>query len=61
MTRDYPSLKPGTRILFVDDYPSNNGYDLMFNLRLLYHDPKLEVSRLRRERRSETGPQSRRL
>jgi hypothetical protein len=45
MRRDYPTLKPGAKILFVDD-PSGNQYDLMFILRLLYHDPLIEVARL---------------
>jgi hypothetical protein len=46
MTRDYPSLRPGARILFADDYPADNSYDAMFTLRLLYHDPLLEVAKL---------------
>jgi hypothetical protein len=45
MRRDYPTLKPGARFLFVEDYRSGNNYDLLFNLRLLYHDPLIEVSR----------------
>jgi len=45
MRRDYPTMKPGAKFLFVDDYRSGNGYDLMFNLRLLYHDPLIEVAR----------------
>ncbi len=45
MRRDYPVLKPGAKILFVDE-PSGNQYDLMFILRLLYHDPLIEVTRL---------------
>jgi hypothetical protein len=45
MRRDYPTLKPGAKFLFVDD-PSGNQYDLMFILRLLYHDPLIEVARL---------------
>ncbi len=45
MRREYPSLKPGARILFVD-HPAGNQYDLMFILRLLYHDRRIEVARL---------------
>ena len=47
MVRDYPTLKPGAKVLFVDDYNSGNGYDSLFNLRLLYHDPQIQVARLR--------------
>jgi hypothetical protein len=47
MHRDYPTIRPGAKILFADDYPSNNGYDLMFHLRLLYGDPTIEVARLK--------------
>jgi hypothetical protein len=47
MQRDYPALKPGAKILFVDDYPAGNGYDTMFVLRLLYRDPQIQVFRLK--------------
>jgi hypothetical protein len=47
MRRDYPALKPGAKILFVDDYPAGNNYDTAFVLRLLYHDPLIEVFRLK--------------
>jgi len=47
MRRDYPTMKPGAKILFADDYPSGNGYDTLFNLSLLYHDPLIEVARLK--------------
>ncbi len=47
MRNDYPTLKPGARILFADDYAWANGYDTMFNLRLLYHDPLIEVAKLK--------------
>ncbi len=40
-------MKPGARILFADDYPSGNGYDSMFVLRLLYGDPQIQVFRLK--------------
>lgn len=43
--RDYPALKPGASILFVRDFATANPYDTLFNLRLLYHDPLIEVSR----------------
>ena len=47
MRRKYPVMKPAAKILFVDDYPAGNGYDAMFVLRLLYHDPRIEVFRLK--------------
>jgi hypothetical protein len=46
MRRAYPSMTPGAKILFVDDYLAGNGYDTMFNLRLLYGDPSIQVARL---------------
>ncbi len=45
MQRNYPTLKPGAKFLFADDFPGN-GYDLFFTLALMYHDPLLQVSRL---------------
>lgn len=47
MLHSYPSMKPGARILFADDFPTDNGYDSLFNLRLLYHDSQIEVARLK--------------
>ena len=47
MHRDYPVIRPSAKILFADDYLSDNGYDLMFHLRLLYGDPTIEVARLK--------------
>jgi hypothetical protein len=46
MRRDYPTLKPGTKILFVDDYFPFASYDAMSNVRLLYRDISINVSRL---------------
>ena len=43
---DYPTLKPGAKILFAADYAPLNSYDLLFNLSLLYHDPTIEVRRM---------------
>ncbi len=44
--RDYPKLPKGSRLLFVtDDFPQT-GWDLLFNLRLMYHDSSLTVHRL---------------
>jgi hypothetical protein len=47
MRHDYPALKRGAKILFADDYPTANGYDLFFDLCLLYRDPTIEVARLK--------------
>ncbi|HVW08470.1 MAG TPA: hypothetical protein VHC90_07810 [Bryobacteraceae bacterium] len=47
MRHSYPVMKPAARILFADDFPADNGYDDLFNLRLLYHDPLIEVARLK--------------
>ncbi len=44
--REYPTLPRGTRLLFVkDDFPKD-GFDILFNLRLLYHDRTLVAHRL---------------
>jgi hypothetical protein len=44
--REYPKMPKGARLLFVtDDFPQS-GWDLTFNLQLLYHDPTLTVHRL---------------
>jgi hypothetical protein len=44
--RDYPKLPPGARLLFVkDDFPKD-GFNLLFNLRLLYHDKSLVAHRM---------------
>jgi hypothetical protein len=43
--RDYPTLPPNSRLLFVsDDFPLD-AYDLLFNLRLLYRDKSIIVYR----------------
>jgi len=47
MLRSSPTMKPAARILFADDFSMDNGYDSLFNLRLLYHDPRIEVARLK--------------
>ncbi len=47
--REYPSLPPYTKMLFVTDAFPRSAWDLTFNLRLLYHDPTVVVHRL-------TGP-----
>lgn len=46
MRRDYPTLTPGTKILFVDDYFPFASFDAMSNIRLLYRDISINVSRL---------------
>lgn len=46
MRRDYPSLERGAKFLFADDYSPGNNYDTLFNLRLMYRDPTIEVARL---------------
>jgi hypothetical protein len=43
--RDYPTLPANTRLLFVSDEFPHNGWDLAFNLRLLYHQPSIIVHR----------------
>ena len=47
---DYPKMRQGARLLFVtDDFPQT-GWDLVFNLRLLYNDRTLVVHRLQAPR-----------
>ncbi len=44
---EYPDLKPGSRVLFADDYfPPDDSWGLYQTLKLLYRDDKLEVRRL---------------
>ena len=45
--RAHPSVRPGARLLFLDDPLGPNGLDLTFLVQLLYHDPTLVVDRLR--------------
>jgi hypothetical protein len=44
--QDYPILPRGCRFLFVSDHFPRSGFDLMFTLRLLYHDKTIMVNRL---------------
>jgi len=45
--REYPKMSKSARLLFVtDDFPAD-GWDLAFNLQLMYHDNTLVVHRLR--------------
>lgn len=44
--RDYPTLPPTAKMLFVTDAFPRSAWDLAFNLRLLYHDQSMVVHRL---------------
>ena len=41
----HPQVKPGARLLFIDDPMGPNNLDLMFLARMVYRDPTLEVNR----------------
>jgi len=41
----HPSVKPGARLLFIDDPMGPNDLDLMFLARMVYRDPTLRVNR----------------
>ena len=45
--RDYPKLPRGSRLLFVDDDFAKDGFNLLFNLRLMYNDETLVVHRMK--------------
>ena len=44
--RDYPTLPPGSKLLFVSDEFPPSSWDVAFNLRLLYNDRTILVHRL---------------
>ncbi|HVW87691.1 MAG TPA: hypothetical protein VHB50_23550, partial [Bryobacteraceae bacterium] len=44
--REYPRLRQGSELLFVTDEFPRDAYDLLFNLRLLYHDHSIRAWRL---------------
>ena len=44
--RDYPVLRPGATFLFTSDYFPPQSFDLVSNLRLMYHDPLIMAARL---------------
>ncbi|HKD05333.1 MAG TPA: hypothetical protein VKB79_05465 [Bryobacteraceae bacterium] len=44
--RDYPKLESNSNLLFVNDEYPKVAYDLLFNLRLLYHDKTINVWRM---------------
>jgi hypothetical protein len=44
--RDYPVLRPAATFLFVSDYFPFRSFDLLSNLRLMYHDPLISAARL---------------
>ena len=44
--RDFPALPHGAKLLFVNDGFPKNAYDLLFDLRLMYHDHDLKADRI---------------
>jgi hypothetical protein len=44
--RDYPTLPAGAKLLFVSDAFPQPAFDLLFNLRLMYHDRTLRADRI---------------
>jgi hypothetical protein len=45
--REYPTFPRGTRFLFASDEFAPSGWDLTFNLRMLYHDKTIIANRLK--------------
>ena len=46
-SRDYPVMAPNSKLLFIsDDFPAP-AWDLLFNLRMLYHDKSIVAYRLK--------------
>jgi hypothetical protein len=45
-SRRYPHMPRGAKMLFITDPFPREAYDLLFNLRLLYHDDSLTADRL---------------
>ena len=44
--RDYPQMPPNSNLLFVNDPFPKVAYDLLFNLRLMYHDKTINAWRM---------------
>ena len=44
--RDFPNLPKGAKLLFVNDDFPKQAYDLLFNLRLMYHDHDIRADRV---------------
>jgi hypothetical protein len=44
--REYPNLAHGAKLLFVNDDFPKPAYDLLFDLRMMYHDPTIRAARL---------------
>jgi hypothetical protein len=44
--RDYPDLPKGAKLLFVSDAFPKPAFDLLFNLRMMYHDTTIRADRL---------------
>jgi hypothetical protein len=44
--REYPDLPKGAKLLFVSDAFPKPAFDLLFNLRMMYHDPTIRADRL---------------
>lgn len=54
--RDYPKLSPGSNLLFVNDEFPRATYDLLFNIRLMYHDRSINVFRMEAPRNQQPDP-----
>jgi hypothetical protein len=54
----YPRMPQGAKMLFITDPFPREAYDLLFNLRLLYHDDSLTADRLFSGMRSQQPPSS---
>jgi hypothetical protein len=44
--REYPDLHPGAKLLFVTDGFPKLAFDLLFNLRMMYHDKTIRADRV---------------
>lgn len=43
---EYPTMPHGAKLLFVSDAFPHSAYDLLFNLRLMYHDHDIQADRV---------------
>ncbi len=56
-TRDYPTLPAGAKLLFVSDAFPRPAFDLLFNLRMMYHDRTLRADRIEAPPDQQPDPQ----
>lgn len=54
--REFPELPHGAKLLFVSDEFPKPAYDLLFNLRMMYHDPTIRADRLEAPKDQQPDP-----